>query len=133
MKPVVLYGHNWETLTWLYKSFECYFKFAASGSIVFALAGFRARGTLGSMLLAQTSHTALENPVKIGIRSRGSAMQKNEHAMPRVDSKETIATADQGRPSRCANCALWARNMQTLDMTGEKVALENVDGFDDSG
>jgi hypothetical protein len=74
VKPVVLYGHNWETLTWLYKSFECYFKFAASGSIVFALAGFRARGTLGSMLLAQTSHTALENPVKIGIRSRGSAM-----------------------------------------------------------
>ena len=115
VKPIVLYGHNWETLTWLYKSFECYFTIAASGSILFALAGFRARGALGSNLLAQTGHTALEHPVKIGIRSRGSAMQKIEHAMPRVDSKETIATADQGRPSRCANCALWARNMQTLD------------------
>ena len=115
VKLVVLYGNNWETLTWLYKSFECYFTIAASGSILFALAGFRARGALGSNLLAQTGHTALEHPVKIGIRSRGSAMQKIEHAMPRVDSKETIATADQGRPSRCANCALWARNMQTLD------------------
>ena len=115
MKPVVLYGNNWEKLTWLYKSFECYFTIAASRSILFALAGFRARGTLGSILLAQTGHTALEHPVKIGIRSRGSAAQKIEHAMPRVDSKETIATADQGRPRRCANCALWARNMQTLD------------------
>ena len=81
-KPIVLYGHNWETVTWLYKSFECYFTIAASGSVLFALAGFRARGTLGSILLAQTGHTALEHPVKIGIRSRGSAVQKNEHAMP---------------------------------------------------
>ncbi len=124
MKPVVLYGHYWETLTWLYISFECCFTFAASGSIVFALAEFRARGTLGSMLLAQTGHTALEHPVKIGIRSRGSAKQKIEHAMPRVDSKETNDTADQGRPSRCANCALWARNMQTLDNDGRRSRLK---------
>ena len=110
MKPVALYGHNWVTLTWLYKSFECYFTFAASGSIVFALAEFRARGTLGSILLAQTGHTALEHPVKIGIRSRGSAMQKIEHAVPQVDKQKTIAAVKHGRLcklSLVSGCEPW--------------------------
>ena len=116
-------------------SFECCFTFAASGSIVFALAEFRARGTLGSMLLAQTGHTALEHPVKIGIRSRGSAMQKIEHAMPRVDRKATIAAVRQGRlcklslvcAARRLACEPWIR-------AGEKVALEHeYGGYDDLG
>ena len=101
VKPVVMHGHSWEAVTWLYRSFECCFTFEASAGTVFAqpLAGFRARSTLGSMLLAQTGHTAVEHPVKIGMRSRGSAMQKIEHAMPRVDRKATIAAVRQGRQS----------------------------------
>ena len=114
VKPVVLYGHNSETLTWLYKSCECCFNFTASGSNVFALAGFRARGTLGSILLAQTGHTALEHPVKIGIRSRGSAMQKIEHAMPRVDRKATIAAVRQGRLCK-------------LSLVGEEAGMRTLD------
>ena len=114
VKPIVLYGHNWETLTWLYNSCECCFTFTASGSNVFALAGFRAHGTLGSILLAQTGHTALEHPVKIGIRSRGSAMQKIEHAMPRVDRKATIAAVRQGRLCK-------------LSLVGEEAGMRTLD------
>jgi hypothetical protein len=105
VKPVALYGHNWVTLTWLYKSFECCFTFAASGSIVF---------TVASILLAQTSHTALEDPVKIGIRSRGSAMQKIEHAMPQVDKQNTIAAVKHGRLCK-------------LSLVGEEASMRTLD------